>query len=439
MLVHEAAGRPAGTVWLDKPQDLALVMTSANPGGEPLVTDNAEAHDRLAGIANHIAGHDRDIVIRCDDSVVRAVGGAQTIIRRSRGYVPRGIPLGRQAPPILALGGHLKNTICVTRGDQAFLSQHVGDLDNAATLRFLEETITHLLGILEVEPVAVAHDLHPDFLSTRHAQSLDLPRFAIQHHHAHIAAVAAEHGLEGPLVGLALDGFGLGEAGDSRGGELLRLDGATCDRLGHFAELAQPGGDKAARQPWRMAAAALHRMGRADEITRRFADHGDTAALVQMLDRRLNCPPTTSCGRWFDAACGLLGVRAVSGFEGEAAMVLESLATRPTVLPGGWTITDGVLDLTPLLDVVSGLAPADGANLFHGTLTAALIDWALPAVEGGRIALAGGCVMNAVLTEGLIDGFARHGVAAVIPRKVPANDGGLSLGQAWVAAHLITA
>ncbi|UEM19393.1 carbamoyltransferase HypF [Skermanella mucosa] len=435
LLFHEAAGRPAGTAWLDAPQGFALVMTSANPGGEPLVIGNAEAAERLGDIADCIVTHDRDIVARSDDSVARVIGGAPMLIRRARGYVPLGIPLGRPVPPVLALGGHLKNTVCVTRGSQAFLSQHLGDLENAATLRFFEETIAHLLDILEVEPVAVAHDLHPDFLSTRHAESLDLPCIPVQHHHAHVAAVAAEYGRSGPMVGLALDGFGLGDDGDSRGGELLLVDGARCDRLGHLAPLAQPGGDAAARQPWRMAAAALHRLGRRDEIAHRFARFGNPALLVQMLEQGFNCPPTTSCGRWFDAACGLLGVRTMSGFEGEAAMVLESLVTRPAVLPGGWTIDGGVLDLMPLLDALRGLPPAAGADLFHGTLAAALVDWALPAVEGAEIALSGGCVMNAVLTEGLIEGFARHGVTALVPRRVPANDGGLSLGQAWVAAH----
>lgn len=435
LLFHEAAGRPAGTAWLDEPLGFALVMTSANPGGEPLVTGNGEAAERLGDIADCIVTHDRDIVARSDDSVARVVAGAPMLIRRARGYVPLGIPLGGPVPPVLALGGHLKNTVCVTRGSQAFLSQHLGDLENAATLRFFEETIAYLLDILEVEPAAVAHDLHPDFLATRHAESLGLPCIPVQHHHAHVAAVAAEYGRSGPIVGLALDGFGLGEDGDSRGGELLRVDGARCDRLGHLAPLAQPGGDAAARQPWRMAAAALHRLGRPDEIMRRFARFGNSTLLVQMLDQGINCPPTTSCGRWFDAACGLLGLRTMSGFEGEAAMVLESLVTRPAVLPGGWTIEDGVLDLMPLLDALRGLPPAAGADLFHGTLAAALVDWALPAAERAEIALSGGCIMNAVLTESLIDGFARHGITALVPRRVPPNDGGLSLGQAWVAAR----
>ena len=438
LLFHEAAGRPVGMAWLDQPQDLTLVMTSANPLGEPLAIINREAEERLAGIADCIVTHNRDILIRSDDSVARVIAGTPTLIRRARGYVPRGVTLPHSVPPVLTVGGHLKNTICVTRGTQAHLSQHLGDLDNAATLAFFEQTIKHLLNILEVEPVAVAHDLHPDFLSTRHAESLGLPTIPVQHHHAHVAAVLAEHGRTGPMIGLALDGFGIGEDGASRGGELLLVNGARYQRLGHFAPLAQPGGDVAARQPWRMAASALFRLRRVDEIHRRFAGCGNTALLIQMLERGFNSPETTSCGRWFDAACGLLGVRTSSGFEGEAAMVLESLVTQPQTLAHGWTISNGVLDLLPLLDALRDRTPVQGANLFHGTLAAALIDWSLPVLPTPELALSGGCIQNAVLTEALVEGFSRHGVTALIPSHVPSGDGGLSLGQAWVAAqHLI--
>ncbi|MFP5512978.1 MAG: carbamoyltransferase HypF, partial [Alphaproteobacteria bacterium] len=263
LLFHEAAGRPDGTGWLSEPQDLTLVMTSANPGGEPLAIGNGEARERLAGIADLIVDHDRDIVIRADDSVVRKLAGAPAFLRRGRGHVPEPIRLARPVPPILAVGGHLKATVCVTRGDEALLSQHIGDLDNAATLGFLEETVAHLLHILGVEPVAVAHDKHPDFQSTRFAERTGLPAVAVQHHHAHVAAVMAEHRIKGPALGLAPDGFGLGEGGGSWGGEMLLVDGLRSERLGSLAPLAQPGGDVSARQPWRMAAAALSRMGRA--------------------------------------------------------------------------------------------------------------------------------------------------------------------------------
>jgi len=449
LLFHEAAGRPDGTAWLEDPQDLTLVMTSANPGGEPLVIGNDEARRRLAGIADAIVDHDRDIVIRADDGVARVIAGAPALLRRARGHVPAAIRLPREGPPVLAVGGHLKAAVCVTRGADAFLSQHVGDLDNAVTVGFLEETVEHLLHVLQVEPEVVAHDLHPDFQSTLYAQDLagarGLSALGVQHHHAHVAAVLAEHGIDpardGPAVGLALDGFGLGTDGDAWGGgawggELLALAGAGFERIGHLRPLPQPGGDAAARQPWRMAAAALHALGRGEEIAARFAAHGPAAGVAALLARGVNTPPTTSCGRLFDAACGLLGVIPVASYEGEAPMALESLVTRPRVLAGGWRVDGGTLDLLPLLAALDGRDPADGADLFHGTLAAALVDWALPAVQARgprRIALSGGCLCNAVLAEALVAGFAAHGVAALLPRRAPANDGGLALGQAWVA------
>ncbi|CAO3410304.1 carbamoyltransferase HypF [Azospirillum largimobile] len=441
LLFHEAAGRPDGTGWLREPQDLTLVMTSANPGGEPLAIGNGEARERLAGIADLIVDHDRDIVIRADDSVVHKLAGAPALLRRGRGHVPEPIRLARAVPPILAVGGHLKATICVTRGDEAFLSQHIGDLDNAATLGFLEETVAHLLHILGVEPVAVAHDKHPDFQSTRFAERTGLPVVAVQHHHAHVAAVMAEHRIEGPALGLALDGFGLGEGGGSWGGEMLLVDGMRSERLGSLAPLAQPGGDVAARQPWRMAAAALVRMGRADEIVPRFAGHGPAEGVRRMVERGINAPLTSSCGRWFDAACGLLGVRAVAGFEGEAPMALESLVRRPRVAAGAWRIEGGDLDLTPLLERLLSVTDAvEGAELFHGTLAAALVDWTLPVLHAhglDRVVLSGGCLMNAVLAEELTDGFRAAGVEPLLPRLAPANDGGLSLGQAWAASFAL--
>jgi hydrogenase maturation protein HypF len=438
LLVHELLGRPAGTAWLDEPCDVVLVMTSANPGGEPLVIGNDEAARRLEGLADVVVTHDRDILVRADDSVMRVSRGAPRFIRRARGFVPEPIALGRELPQVLALGGHLKSTLCFTRGAEAFVSQHVGDVDNVATARFLRETMTHLGKTLEVSPVIVAHDLHPDFVSTRLAQTLGVRTIAVQHHHAHLASIAAEYRHEGPLTGLALDGFGLGPNNESWGGELLVVDGAAFERVGHLRALRQPGGDAAARQPWRMAAAALHALGRAREIDTRFSGLGATRALTTMLDKGLASPWTTSCGRLFDAACGLLGVRTIASYEGEAPMVLESLVTRPVVLERAWRVHDGVLDLLPLLDALIGRDAVDGANVFHGTLAAALVDWALPVVRArssGVVALGGGCLLNEVLAGLLVEHFHRHCVEALVPRRVPANDGGLSLGQAWVAAH----
>ncbi len=438
LLFHEAAGRPNGTAWLERPQDLILVMTSANPGGEPLVVDGAEAERRLGGIADAVADHDRPILARTDDSVVRRIGSTMVPLRRARGHVPRAIRLPRAVPPVLAVGGHLKVTVCLTRGDEAFLSPHVGDMDNAATLGFLEETVARLRSILEVAPVAVAHDRHPDLATTRLAEASGLPTVAVQHHHAHVAAIAAEHGLDEPVLGLALDGFGLGADGGLWGGELLRVDGAVFERVGHLAPLAQPGGDAAARQPWRMAAAALHALGRAEEIGPRLGRFGPAEGVAELLRRGVNAPPTSSCGRLFDAACGILGVRPVAGYEGEAPMVLESLVRAPRRLEGGWRRLDGHrLDLLPLLGALVDRDPADGADLFHGTLAAALVDWTLAARQPADppvVLLSGGCLGNRVLAELLADGFAAAGIRALTACQAPPNDGGLSLGQAWVAA-----
>ncbi len=455
LLFHEAAGRPSGTAWLEQPQDLLLVMTSANPCGEPLVIGNGEALARLEGIADAFVLHDRDIVARCDDSVVRSEGlgvkrkseevptSHSQFIRRARGYTPRAIALPRSGPPVLACGGWFKNTVCLTRGNQAFLSQHLGDLDNAPACEALEETAAHLMAVLEIRPEIVAHDLHPDFHSSRFAAALaadhGIPVVAVQHHHAHIAAVLAEHGVTEPALGLALDGVGLGTDGTAWGGELLKVDGATFERLGHLAQLQLPGGDRAAREPWRMAASALHALGRDEEISRRFP--GPAADMVShMLAQGVNSPLTSSCGRLFDAAAGLLGIKPVATFEGQAAMLLEGLAERHgAVAPlssGHAQSADGTLDFLPLLgSLADGPEPAFGAALFHATVAHGLAAWAIQAAQrsGIRIiALGGGCFLNAILSHKLREALTAAGLTVLEARQTPPNDGGLSLGQAWV-------
>ncbi len=454
LLFHEAAGRPAGTGWLHEAQDLLLVMTSANPGGEPLVVANDEALTRLHGIADAVLMHDRDIVARCDDSVLRigATGAAQ-FIRRARGYTPQPIKLPRSGPPVLATGAWLKNTICVTRGDEAFLSPHVGDLDNAATCQALVEMAEHLCAVLDVQPQAVAHDLHPDFFSTRFAlefaASHALPVHAVQHHHAHIAAIAAEHGVDAPLLGLALDGIGLGSDGAAWGGELLRVDGAAFERLGHLAPIALPGGDAAAREPWRMAAAALHRIGRGTTIAQRFSAQPAADAVAQMLARDLRCPPSTSMGRWFDAAAALLGVREISAYEGQAPMLLEALAATAASDAAGAELSewvgiesDGTLDPTPLITrLAEETDAARGAALFHHAMADGLARWVLRAAEVTglrRVALGGGCFLNALLTARLVSRLRAAGMQVLEARQAPPNDGGIALGQAWVAMRRLS-
>ena len=446
LLFHEAAGRPTGTTWLTRPQELCLVMTSANPGGEPLVTANDEALLRLSDIADAFLMHDRDIVVRCDDTVLRATPGGAQFIRRARGQTPRAIRLPYAGPSTLAVGGWFKNTVCVTRGKEAFVSQHIGDLDNAATCAFLEETVEHLLDILQVRPERVAHDLHPDFHSTRFAADFarmhGIPAIPVQHHHAHLAALLAEHGIRETTIGLALDGVGLGSDGAAWGGELLRTGRRECTRLGSLATLPLPGGDRAAREPWRMAAALLHRIGRAEEIARRFADQPAAEMLPTLLDRGMNCPPTSSLGRWFDAAAGLLGVARTMSFEGQAAMLLEGMAERyGEMLPvdHGWRFEGDRLDLTPLLAVLADETnPGRGAAIFHSTLAAALAEWVRRHADPvGKVLGAGGCFLNQVLVRNLRSRLATHGLHLVEAQKLPPNDGGLSLGQAWVAMNTL--
>ncbi|WP_316161524.1 carbamoyltransferase HypF [Bradyrhizobium sp. SZCCHNRI20481] len=420
----------------------ALVCTSANPSGEPLLTDNDEARSGLADIADLIVTHDRDIVIRADDSVLAVVAGVPRFVRRARGYVPEPIRLARAGPPVLAVGAHLKATVTVTRGDEAFVSQHLGDLDTAAAIRFFEETIAHLTSILDVEPVAIAHDLHPDMASTRFAQARGLPTLPVQHHHAHAASVMAEQGVTGPALALVLDGYGYGSDGGAWGGELLSCDGAGFQRLGHLAPLKMPGGDRAAREPWRMAASVLHDFGRGDEIERRFVAQPQSRNIVTLLDLA-DTAVTTSAGRLFDAVAGLLGVSTVQSYEGEAAMKLEALVREPATLERGWTIADGVLSLRPLLAhlIARDLDTVEAAGLFHGTLAAACVDWIARASRAtgiGTIVLSGGCFLNAHLAEQIVRGCRSAGLDPLLPRRLPPNDGGLSLGQAWVAGLHLT-
>lgn len=439
LLFHQAAGEPKGTAWLEQTQSLCLVVTSANRVGEPLIIDGNEAKQDLTGIADAIIDHDRQIVVRCDDSVMRVINNQPGFIRRSRGYAPQAIKLPYPIPSTLAVGGQLKNTICITRDDEAFISQHIGDMDNTATLRFFEETIEQLLSVLNVKPERVAHDLHPDFRSTHYAQSMGLPCYAVQHHHAHLAAVAAEHHITDPAIGLALDGFGLGTNHTAWGGELCLIDGIHFQRLGHLRPLKQPGGDIAAREPWRMAASLLHQIGRKDEIAARYHTQAAARNINQLLQKNINSPSTTSCGRLFDTASGLINIKHKTSFEGQAAMLLESLVTEPTVMKNGWLIEDNQLDLTALLTALIDCEATDAANLFHGTLIEALCEWATQATETyktKKILLSGGCFLNQVLANGVMKELQARQLKPYLPQQAPANDGGISLGQVWVAGNI---
>ncbi|KTC80297.1 hydrogenase maturation protein HypF [Legionella cherrii] len=440
LLFNALAGNKNGCAWLNEYQNTLLVITSANLGGDPLIIEDHSAEQQLNHIADKIISYNRQIITRVDDSVIRVVSHGPQFIRRSRGFVPTPIQLSHEIPPTLAVGGHLKNTFCITRGDEAFVSQHIGSLNNKATIEFFHESLKHLLRFLDVTPERIAHDLHPDFYTTHFAQHYGIPAFAIQHHHAHLASVIAEHGIKQKALGLALDGYGYGIHGEAWGGELFLLEHSTCTRLGSFLPLLQPGGEIAAREPWRMAASVLHHLGRSNEISERFSNHPQAHIIHQLLNRRINSPSTSSCGRLFDAVSALLGIQLISHYEGQAAMRLESMVTQVQILPNGWQIKEGFFDMMPTLNVLANRCePITGANLFHGTLIAGLAAWITGICRERKIdvvILSGGCFLNPILAEGLITTLSESDITSFLPRALPPNDGGISLGQAWIAGNL---
>lgn len=367
----------------------------------------------------------------------------------------RRLPLG-DGPPVLALGAWFRNTLCAACGPVAIVSTPVGDLDGPEACRSHEEVARSMLAWIRNRsgrlPEAIAHDLHPDFHSSRFAAVLaaetNVRLLPVQHHHAHIAAVAAEHGVDKPLLGLAIDGVGLGTDGTAWGGELLRVDGPRLERLGGLAPLALPGGDRAATEPWRMAAAALHALGRTDEIPGRFASQPAATGVAKLLASGVRCPPTSSLGRLFDAASGLLGLCEVMRTEAEAAIGLERAATahgRCEPLDGGWRLaTDGRLDLLPLLDALTDPRfrrdPGAGAALFHATVGAAFADWIGRAatVSGLRtIALGGGCLMNRLLTADLHARCENTSLEVLMPRHLSPGDAAIAFGQAAIARRTL--
>ncbi|KRP93820.1 carbamoyltransferase [Bradyrhizobium yuanmingense] len=433
-LIFHALSSPEANSW----SGTVIVATSANLCGEPLLIDNAQALRRLKAIADLVVTHDRDILTHADDSVVSVVAGRPQFIRRARGYVPEPIRLERPVPPVLAVGATLKSTITITRDNQAFVSQHIGDLNTAEGVRAFEKTIRHLTSSLDVEPVVIAHDLHPDMASTRFAEANSRKLVAVQHHHAHAAAVIAEHGHAGPTLALVLDGHGFGSEGGNWGGELLLCEGSWSRRIGHLAPLKMPGGDRAAREPWRIASAVLHGLGRGNEIGQRFAAQRQAGCVSDLLNQP-GGTTTTSAGRLFDAAAALLGIANLQSYEGEAAMKLEALVRRTAILQAGWTIDGGVLSLRPLFSrlIADDIDPASGAELFHGTFSAACVDWVARSAQTtgvNTVVLSGGCFLNAVLADKIPRGCSDAGLTPLVPRRLPPNDGGLSLGQAWIAA-----
>ncbi|WP_081686887.1 carbamoyltransferase HypF [Chitinilyticum litopenaei] len=450
LLFHAAAGNPPGMDWLQAPQAMLLVMTSANASGAPVCISETEAREQLAQVADAFLVHDRLIAERNDDSVLRVRSdGSACFLRRARGYAP--IPFTLAAPQantqrcVLALGAELKTTLCVAGQGLAHVSPHIGDLADARSCRVLAgqaETLPQRLGL---RPDLIACDSHPDFYSTRLAQELGQTFSArvlhVQHHHAHIAAVLAEHGHTGPVLGLALDAYGYGSDGKGRngswGGELLRVDRQGCQRLGHLALLAQPGADKVTREPWRLAAALLARLGRAGEIPRRFA-HADAARVARQLQQMQTLSHTSSLGRLIDAAAALLGVCEMQDYEAEAAQRLESLASPAAPMTDGWQINAaGQLDFLPLFARLADETDVRaGASLLHATLAAGLADWLIASARQqglATVALAGGCWANRLLDEAAGQILQDAGLTLLRAERMPPGDGAISLGQAWVA------
>jgi hydrogenase maturation protein HypF len=435
---------------------IPLVMTSGNVSDEPLAYRNDEALTRLADVADLFLVHDRDIETRCDDSVVRVIAGGPAILRRSRGYVPRGIGVAsRFCVPVLACGGLLKNTFCFGIADAAYPGPHIGDLENLETYQSFEESIARLQRFLGVDPVVVAHDLHPDYLSTRYAQHRPEPiKIPVQHHHAHVVSAMAEHGLTGPVIGVAYDGSGYGADGTSWGGEVLLAQHATFERVATLRPMALPGGDAAVRQPWRLALALLEDAydGRPPvETLALFAGvpPPDVTVVREMLATHVRTPLTHGAGRYFDAIGSLVLRRPRASYEGQIALEWDGVADPYESARYGYelqrTCSPWVIDLRQMVrDVVADLrggvaAPVISAR-FHNTLaaaTAAAVRMAADVYGDLPVVLTGGCFQNARLAETVAAALASR-LSVHLHREVPPGDGGLALGQAVVAAAIVS-
>ncbi len=422
----------------------ALVMTSGNLSEEPIVVSNAEALDRLSPVADFILLHDRDIFMRTDDSVVRMFEDRPRVMRRSRGYAPHTIELAADLPELLACGGELKNAFCLTKGRHAILSQHIGDLENYETLVFFEETLANLKKLFRVEPRAVVHDLHPNYLSTRFAMGVPgLPKIAVQHHHAHIASCMAENSLTGEVIGVALDGTGYGADGQIWGGEFLVAGFHGFERRAHFRYVPMAGGDAAIREPWRMALA--YRMETFGGQTP-WAPDTIPAERINVVRRMIatgvNTVQTSSCGRLFDAVASLIGLRQEVNFEGQAAIELEAIAdpaetrryTFEIELSDPWRI-----DFRPMIESIarSHREPSIISARFHNTLAAAVAETCnrlRQETKLNRVCLSGGTFQNLRLLASTCALLRGAGLEVFLHAAVPPNDGGLALGQAIIGA-----
>jgi hydrogenase maturation protein HypF len=427
-----------------------LVMTSGNVSDEPMACDNGEALEKLQGIADLFLLHDRQIASRADDSVVRVIAGRPTVLRRSRGYVPRAVSLGRPFDrPVLACGAHLKNTFCFGIRDSAWLGPHVGDLENLSIYQSYEDAIDRMERFLSIRPEVVAHDLHPDYLSTVYARSRpEETKIAVQHHHAHVASAMAEHAIEGPVIGVAYDGTGYGTDGTAWGGEVLLSNFSGFQRMGTFRPIALPGGDLAIREVWRTALALVDDAFDGEPPLERiplFRDVADTAIAVvrRMKATRLSTPLARGVGRYFDGIGALVLGRRVATYEGQVALAWN-LAADPAeegVYPYDLERDDiAVLDLRPLVravleDLTSGCPAQTISGRFHNTMVLATKELVhLAAMRAGRlpVVLTGGCFQNALLAERTVSRLEPE-FRVYTHGEIPPGDGGIALGQALVA------
>jgi hydrogenase maturation protein HypF len=432
-LLVRAVGRP-------------IVLTSGNVSDEPIAYDDGDARTRLGGIADAFLTHDRPIHVRTDDSVARVVRGREVLLRRSRGWAPEPVTLPWSFPrPLLACGAELKSTFCVAAGRRAFVSHHIGDLENYETLRSFTTGIEHFCRLFDVTPEVVVHDLHPEYLSTKYALDLDAVELVgVQHHHAHVASCLADNGVAGPVVGLAFDGLGWGSDATVWGGEVLVADLAGFSRAAHLDCVPMPGGTAAIREPWRMAAAHLAVAYGPDvpaglDVVARNRDRWD--AVVAVAASGVASPLTSSAGRLFDAVAAIVAGRDAVSYEGQAAIELEQLAD-PSITDGylvtslaGADLVRGVVE-----DLLTGVAPSVVAARFHNAFAAAAAATAARVAEQAglsTVALSGGVFQNLLFAERVTTDLEGRGLTVLVHHRVPCNDGGISLGQATIAGALL--
>jgi hydrogenase maturation protein HypF len=428
-----------------------LVMTSGNISDEPICTDNTDARERLADLADAFLLHDRDIHIRTDDSVVRVFNKETYPVRRSRGYAPFPVRLPWEIPPILAAGAELKNTFCITNGNYAFLSHHIGDMENYETLKSFEQGVEHFERLFRVKPEAIAYDLHPDYLATRYAlertEREKIPAIGVQHHHAHLAALMAERGLDGlrPVIGVAFDGTGYGDDGTIWGGEFLIADYATYQRPAYLKPFLLPGGDAATRRPSRTALGLLYSLGINWEDalpTHEDLCYDDRTMLRSQLEHKINSPLTSSMGRLFDAAAALAGVRQQVNYEAQAAIEFEALVDPDERGAYSFEYIDGLVDPKPafealIADVLSGVTVNKISGRFHNGLARMVTEVCRKLSDEydlSEVALSGGVWQNMVLLSRTVQMLEKSGFTVHFHQQVPTNDGGLALGQTAVAA-----